>query len=111
MKVSEELQIEPLDFRDEIQNIEKMISEIKQFLWNKERKRLEELLKILIDKYSKEYPVVIEVLTRNKEGLLTYQLDDRIAKTNNDAENTNSQIKKRLKTIKAFQSWKNAENY
>lgn len=58
-----------------------------------------------------KYPVVMEILTRDIEGLLRHQLDDKIAKTNNDAENTNRKIKRRLKTIETFQSWKNAENY
>lgn len=58
-----------------------------------------------------KFPIAIEVLARNKEGLLSHQLDDWITKTNNNAENINRQIKRRLKTIEAFQSIKNAENY
>ena len=110
-KLSEDIQQELIKLRGEIEQIDKMIKQTKQFLWNKDRKKSEALLKIIIENYAKKYPDVIDLLTKNKEGLLKHQLDKKIPKTNNDAENTNRQIKRRLKTIEAFQSQKNAENY
>lgn len=121
-KLSQETEIKPTELSEdkreqiiklkgEIEQIEKMVKQIKKFLWNKNRKKSEEIIKKIIENYSKKYPSVIYLLTRNKEGLLRHQFDGKIPKTNNDAENTNRQIKRRLKTIEAFQSKKNAENY
>lgn len=107
----EDKQWEIIKLRGEIDQIDMMIKQIKQLLWNKERKNSEALLKAIIENYAKKFPDVIDLLTKYKEGLLKHQLDNKIAKTNNDAENTNRQIKRRLKTIEAFQSQKNAENY
>ena len=88
-----------------------MIKQIKHLLWNKDRKKSEAILKVIIENYANKYPAVIELLIKNKEGLLKHQIDKKIPKTNNDAENTNRQIKRRLKTIEAFQRQENAENY
>jgi len=110
-KLSLELQQELIKLREEIQQIDNMIKQIKQLLWNKDRKKSESLLKDIIENYGNKYPEVIELLTKNKEGLLKHQKDKKIPKTNNDAENTNRQIKRRLKTIEAFQRQENAENY
>lgn len=54
---------------------------------------------------------MIDFLLRKKKGLLTHQFDNKIPKTNNDAENTNRQIKRRLKTIESFQKYEYAKNY
>jgi len=86
-------------------------TQIKQLLWNKDSKKSESLLKDIIENYGNKYPEIIELLTKNKEGLLKHQNVKKIPKTNNDAENTNRQIKRRLKTIEAFESQENAENY
>lgn len=110
-KHSEDIDQELIKLRGEVERIDKMIKQIKQFLWNKDRKRSEALLKRIIENYAEKYPEVINLLKKKKESLLKHQLDNKIAKTNNDAENTNRQIKRRLKTIEAFQSRKNAENY
>jgi hypothetical protein len=61
--------------------------------------------------YHRRYPQVVEWLVGNIELMLVYQLDVRIPKTNNIAENLNKQMERRFKTIEAFQSDETAWNY
>lgn len=100
-----------IKLKGEIEEIDELIKLIKKFLWQQESRKSERTFTSLRKKYSEKYPVVIEFLIKNKKGLLAHQKDKNIPKTNNDAENTNRQLKRRLKTIDAFQSKLNAENY
>lgn len=104
-------QLELIKLKGEIEEIDELIKLIKKFLWQQNKSKSKRAFKDLTEKYSEKYPVVIEFLIKNKKGLLAHQKDKNIPKTNNDAENTNRQLKRRLKTIDAFQSMLNAENY
>lgn len=61
--------------------------------------------------YQRSYPYVIAWLLENVELMLVHQLDVKIPKTNNIAENLNKQLERRFKTIEAFQSVDTAWNY
>jgi len=68
-------------------------------------------LKQLKNKFGQKYPKVFNLIDHHLTGLLSHQKDNLIPKTNNLAENKNRQIKRRFKTIEAFQSEQNASNY
>lgn len=61
--------------------------------------------------YGTRYPRVIVWVEAMWELLLAHQRDARLAKTNAQAENFNKQLKRRFKTIEAFQSARSAGNY
>lgn len=63
------------------------------------------------NKYSKDYQIVINFIDKHRPKLLMYHQDKNIPKTNNKAENINKQLKRRFKTIEAFQSYNTAFNY
>lgn len=104
-------QQELIKLRNKIEQINEMIKMIKKFLWQQDWEKSEKIFRIISEKFGEKYTEVIKFITRNKQGLLEHQKDQNIPKTNNDAENTNRQIKRRLKTIDAFQKKENAENY
>ena len=62
-------------------------------------------------KYSKAFPMVIKFLNKHFNKLVSHQNDEKIPKTNNDAENLNRQIERRLKTIESFQHFTTAYDY
>jgi transposase-like protein len=97
--------------KSQLEEINQMIEIIKRFLWTEKKSKSEIIYRKIESKYLKKYPKVIYFLKSNIKELLTHQGDKEIPKTNNDAENTNRQIKRRLKTIEAFQSKINAYNY
>lgn len=61
--------------------------------------------------YGTSYPRVVAWIDAMWELLLAHQRDPRLAKTNAQAENFNKQLKRRFKTIEAFQSLQTAGNY
>jgi transposase-like protein len=97
--------------KSQLEEINQMIKVIKSFLWSGEKSKSKVIYQKITSKYSIKYPKVISFLSNNKNQLLTHQGYKEIPKTNNDAENTNRQIKRRLKTIEAFQSKISAYNY
>jgi hypothetical protein len=60
---------------------------------------------------AKTYPRVIAWIDAMWELLLAHQRDPALAKTNAQAENFNKQLKRRFKTLEAFQSLQTAGNY
>jgi transposase-like protein len=65
----------------------------------------------LKQQYGTTYPRVIAWIDSMWELLLAHQCDPSVAKTNAQAENFNKQLKRRFKTIEAFQSCQTANNY
>jgi transposase-like protein len=97
--------------KSQLVEIDQMMKIIKRYLWMAKKSKSEVIYQEVESKYSKIYPRVIYFLKINKKELLTHQGDKEIPKTNNDAENTNRQIMRRLKTIESFQTEMNAYNY
>lgn len=110
-EITSEKYQELLKIRGKIEEIEELLELVKKYLWQADKKKSAQLEKKIQQKYNKDYPEIIDFLTRNKKGLFAFQKDKNIPKTNNDAENVNRQLKRRLKTIEAFQTEENAYNY
>jgi hypothetical protein len=65
----------------------------------------------LKQRYGKRYPQPLAWIEAKWEMLLAHQRDPRLAKTNAQAENFNKQLKRRFKTIEAFQHLETAGMY
>lgn len=100
-----------LELKEQLKAIDDMLDAIKKALWSGDISMTDKELRKLERLYNDKYPLVIDFLIKKKKGLLMHQRDKEIPKTNNDAENTNRQIKRRLKTIEAFQRFDYAQNY
>ncbi|MEW5897532.1 MAG: transposase, partial [Nanoarchaeota archaeon] len=84
---------------------------VTNILYSSDRNKSTEIHKSLKLKFGDIYPRVFSMIEYHWEGLLAHQKDNNIPKTNNIAENRNRQIKRRFKTIEAFQSEISATNY
>ena len=110
-QISTERYQELLVIKKKIEETDEFIEQVKKYLWQPIEKKASHMERNIFENYGDKYLKVIEFLRRNKKGLFTYQKDEKIPKTNNDAENVNRQLKRRLKTIEAFQTEESAYNY
>jgi hypothetical protein len=88
-----------------------LLESLEEILYESDPRNSRERFAGFSKSYRRIYPNVIEWLGENIELMLVYQLDVRIPKTNNIAENLNKQLERRFKTIEAFQSVETAWNY
>lgn len=96
---------------NELTDLEELIFGVTNILYSSDRNKSTEIHKSLRLKFGDIYPRVFSMIEYHWDGLLMHQKDNLIPKTNNIAENRNKQIKRRLKTIEAFQSETYAFNY
>lgn len=96
---------------NELSDLEELLFGVTNILHGSDRNKSTEAHKSLKFRFGNIYPRVFNMIEYHWEGLLAHQKDNLIPKTNNIAENRNRQIKRRLKTIEAFQSETYAFNY
>ena len=110
-KINQKKLIRLKDLETKIFELEEILKMVRLMLYSTQRAKSNQILRELKARYQSSYPEVFALLKRHIDGLLEHQKDQRIPKTNNFAENKNKQLKRRLKTIEAFQKQTNAYNY
>jgi transposase-like protein/DNA-directed RNA polymerase subunit RPC12/RpoP len=96
---------------EEYKQKEKFVADVKQMLYCEHTAESRKCMDRIGSSYPIEFAEAIRFISKNYDELLTHQKDKNILKTNNQAENANKQIKRRLKTIEAFQCFNTAFNY
>jgi hypothetical protein len=87
------------------------LDDIMAMLYQEQRRRSAAQWRTLKKRYGRAYPKAIGWIGTMWTMLLAHQRDPHLAKTNAQAENFNRQLKRRFKTIEAFQSASTAHNY
>jgi hypothetical protein len=88
-----------------------LLEAVRKILYEPDPTNSREMIAAFRRSYQRRYPSVVAWLVENVDLMLVHQLDVRIPKTNNIAENLNKQLERRFKTIEAFQSVETAWNY
>jgi hypothetical protein len=88
-----------------------LLEDLREILYEPDPQESRKMFAAFRKSHQRRYPSVVGWLVANVDMMLVYQLDVRIPKTNNIAENLNKQLERRFKTIEAFQSVETAWNY
>lgn len=107
----EAMRLQQWRWKEVLEEKQAVVEAVRAIVYARERHRSERLREEFQQRSGRQYPAVVRFLWMHWEGLLQHQRDEKIPKTTARAENINTQLQRRYKTIDAFQSEETAFNY